>query len=92
MPPSDDRTPGLANALFGPRLGRPVFVAARTSTPLPMSVTDPATNFPETAKLSRSAGARAFRLIGASALPAPEGVGGAGRGPGASAAELRQFI
>ena len=45
MPPSDDRTPGLANALFGPRLGRPVFVAARTSTPLPMSVTDPATNF-----------------------------------------------
>src|SRR6185295_5379912 len=46
MPPPDDRTPGLANALFGPRLGRPVFVAARTSTPLPMSVTDPATNFP----------------------------------------------
>src|SRR5262245_10664349 len=44
MPPKDDRTPGLANALFGPRLGRPVFVAARTSTPLPMSVTDPATN------------------------------------------------
>jgi hypothetical protein len=53
-----------------------VFVAARTSTPLPMSVTDPATNFPETgsqklaqklAKLSRSAGARVFRLIGASA-------------------------
>src|SRR5262245_53582396 len=46
MPPPDDRTPGLANALFGPRLGRPVFVAARTSTPLPMSVTDPATNSP----------------------------------------------
>src|SRR5262245_21166633 len=45
MPSKDDRTPGLANALFGPRLGRPVFVAARTSTPLPMSVTDPATNF-----------------------------------------------
>src|SRR5215470_8466617 len=43
MPSKDDRTPGLANALFGPRLGRPVFVAARTSTPLPMSVTDPAT-------------------------------------------------
>src|SRR5262249_14775114 len=48
MPRSDDRTPGLANALFGPRLGRPVFVAARTSTPLPKSVTDPATNLPVT--------------------------------------------
>src|SRR5215468_6278862 len=51
MPHADDRTPGLANALFGPRLGRPVFVAARTSTPLPMSVTDPATTFRELCSL-----------------------------------------
>src|SRR5262245_21862280 len=53
MPSKDDRTPGLANALFGPRLGRPVFVAARTSTPLPMSVTDPATNLSQGQFFSR---------------------------------------
>src|SRR5215813_13522540 len=58
MPSKDDRTPGLANALFGPRLGRPVFVAARTSTPLPMSVTDPATNSLQDWRSRRLAGFR----------------------------------
>src|SRR5215471_17172592 len=64
MPHADDRTPGLANALFGPRLGRPVFVAARTSTPLPMSVTDPATTFRETVQLAWRAPAAASRRLG----------------------------
>src|SRR5262245_23452203 len=74
MPHADDRTPGLANALFGPRLGRPVFVAARTSTPLPMSVTDPATtSFRPGESVCETCGSGLQPGSGAASAMAPEG-------------------